>query len=205
MLDFEVFIYGILEKEMAIHSRTIAWKIQWTEERGRLQSIGSQRVGHDRYLLLNSWKCSQIIVKLPKRSTEQNSYEDEKSLEVKWKWKSGLNTRVSSLSLLQGIFPTQGLNQVSHIAGGFFTSWATGKPKNSGVGSLSLLQVIFLTQESNRGLLHCRQILYQLRSNKRLIVLNAAERFNKTKIEQCSLNVTWKSLITLAIAISVDL
>ena len=83
MLDFEVFIYGILEKETAIHSRTIAWKIPWTEERGRLQSIGSQRVGHDRYLLLNSWKCSQIIVKLPKRSTEQNSYEDEKSLEVK--------------------------------------------------------------------------------------------------------------------------
>ena len=36
------------------------------------------------------------------------------------------------------------------------------KPKNTGVGSLSLLQQIFLTQESNRGLLHCRQILYQL-------------------------------------------
>ena len=37
-----------------------------------------------------------------------------------------------------------------------------GKPKNTGVGSLSLLQQIFLTQESNQGLLHCRQILYQL-------------------------------------------
>ena len=37
-----------------------------------------------------------------------------------------------------------------------------GKPKSIGVGSLSLLQQIFLTQESNRGLLHCRQILYQL-------------------------------------------
>ena len=37
-----------------------------------------------------------------------------------------------------------------------------GKPKNTGVGSLSLLQGIFLTQESNRDLLHCRQILYQL-------------------------------------------
>ena len=36
-----------LEKEMAIHSSTIAWKIPWTEEPGRLQSIGSQRVGHD--------------------------------------------------------------------------------------------------------------------------------------------------------------
>ena len=37
-----------------------------------------------------------------------------------------------------------------------------GKPKNTGVGSLSLLQQIFLTQELNRGLLHCRRILYQL-------------------------------------------
>ena len=37
-----------------------------------------------------------------------------------------------------------------------------GKPKNTGVGSLSLLLGIFLTQKSNRGLLHCRQILYQL-------------------------------------------
>ena len=37
-----------------------------------------------------------------------------------------------------------------------------GKPKNTGVGSLSLLQRIFPTQESNRSLLHCRQILYQL-------------------------------------------
>ena len=37
-----------------------------------------------------------------------------------------------------------------------------GKPKNPGVGSLSLLQEVFSTQESNWGLLHCRQILYQL-------------------------------------------
>ena len=36
-----------LEKEMAIHSSTIAWKIPWTEEPGRLPSLGSQRVGHD--------------------------------------------------------------------------------------------------------------------------------------------------------------
>ena len=35
------------EKEMAIHSSTIAWKIPWTEEPGRLQSMGSLRVRHD--------------------------------------------------------------------------------------------------------------------------------------------------------------
>ena len=36
-----------LEKEMATHSSTLAWKIPWMEEHGRLQSMGSQRVGHD--------------------------------------------------------------------------------------------------------------------------------------------------------------
>ena len=36
-----------LENEMAIHSSTLAWKIPWMEEPGRLQSMGSQRVGHD--------------------------------------------------------------------------------------------------------------------------------------------------------------
>ena len=37
-----------------------------------------------------------------------------------------------------------------------------GKPKNTGVSSISLIQGNFPTQESNRGLLHCKQILYQL-------------------------------------------
>ena len=36
-----------LEKKMAMHSSILAWKIPWTEEPGRLQSMGSQRVGHD--------------------------------------------------------------------------------------------------------------------------------------------------------------
>ena len=36
-----------LGKEMANHSSTLAWKIPWTEEPGRLQSMGLQRVGHD--------------------------------------------------------------------------------------------------------------------------------------------------------------
>ena len=36
-----------LEKKMAIYSSTIAWKIPWTEEPGRLQSTGLQRVGHN--------------------------------------------------------------------------------------------------------------------------------------------------------------
>ena len=36
-----------LEEEMAIHSSILVWKIPWMEEPGRLQSMGSQRVGHD--------------------------------------------------------------------------------------------------------------------------------------------------------------
>ena len=43
-----------LEKEMAIHSRTIAWKIPWTEEPGRLQSMESQRVNMTERLHLTS-------------------------------------------------------------------------------------------------------------------------------------------------------
>ena len=37
----------LLEKEMATHSSILAWEIPWTEETGRLQSMRSQRVGHD--------------------------------------------------------------------------------------------------------------------------------------------------------------
>ena len=55
------------------------------------------------------------------------------------------------------------------IKPGFPALWADslpaelqGKPKNTGVGSIFFLQRIFLTQELNRGLLYCRQILYQL-------------------------------------------
>ena len=76
---------------------------------------------------------------------------------------SGQNTGVGSLSLLQGIFPTQGLNPgLPHWRQIFLSVEPQGKPKNTEVGSLSLLLRIFLTQESNQGLLHCRQILYQL-------------------------------------------
>ena len=118
-------------------------------------------------------------------------------------WSSpGQNTGVGSLSLLQGVFPTQGSNsglphcrqilyqlshkgsprilawiaypfsressqpkdwtQVSHTAGGFFTSWATREAQEYWSGGPSLLQWIFPTQESNWGLLHCRRNLYQL-------------------------------------------
>ena len=75
----------------------------------------------------------------------------------------GKKSGVGCHAILQGLFPTQGSNpespalQVDSLA-----AEPQRKPKNTGVGSLSLLQGIFPTQESNRGLLHCRLILYQL-------------------------------------------
>ena len=44
-----------LEKEMATHSSILAWKIPWSEDPGRLQSMGLQRVGHD-------WETSLLIL-----------------------------------------------------------------------------------------------------------------------------------------------
>ena len=51
-----------LEKEMSTHSRTLAWKIPWTEERGRLQSMGLQRVGHDWETSLPFLYCYYLLI-----------------------------------------------------------------------------------------------------------------------------------------------
>ena len=60
-----------LEKEMATHSGTLAWKILWTEKPGRLQSMGSQRVGHDWVFSLSlsffSWVISLYQVMFKKK------------------------------------------------------------------------------------------------------------------------------------------
>ena len=52
----------LLEKEMATHSSILAWKIPWMEEPGRLQSLGSQRVGHDYFSVLWSILVFQISI-----------------------------------------------------------------------------------------------------------------------------------------------
>ena len=78
-------------------------------------------------------------------------------------WNSpGQNTRVDSLSLLQDL-PNPGIQPRSptlHVDS--LPAKPPGKPKNTGVGSTSPLQRIFPIQEWKQGLLHCRQILYQL-------------------------------------------
>ena len=47
LFDYNAALDLLGEKVMAPHSSTLAWKIPWTEEPGRLQSMGSLRVGHD--------------------------------------------------------------------------------------------------------------------------------------------------------------
>ena len=70
---------------------------------------------------------------------------------------------MGSLSFLQGIFPNPGIEpRYPTLQVDSLPAEPQGKSKNTGVGSLSLLQGIFPTQELNWGLLHSRQILYQL-------------------------------------------
>ena len=54
-----------LEKEMATHSSTLAWKIPWMEEPGRLQSTGLQRVGHDWVTSLSFLFLLPLTIHLP--------------------------------------------------------------------------------------------------------------------------------------------
>jgi len=87
-----------LEEEMATHSSILAWEIPWTEETGRLQSMGSQRVRND-------WATES---ESKSRSVVSNSLGPH-GLYSPWN-SPGQNTEVGSLFLLQGIFPTQGSN-----------------------------------------------------------------------------------------------
>ena len=64
-----------LEKEMAIHSSTIAWKIPWTEEPGRPQSMGSQRVRHD-------WATSLHFMKKLKEEMERVVKEPDENNQI---------------------------------------------------------------------------------------------------------------------------
>ena len=97
-----------------------------------------------------------------------------------WKWKSlhpvdslqpdGLHSPCNSPGQNTGVgfpppgdLPNPGIEPRSPtLQAGSLPAEPPGKPKNTGVGSPSLLQGIFPTWESNWGLLHCRQILYQL-------------------------------------------
>ena len=104
-----------VEKGLVTHASVLAWRIPWTEELGRLQSMGSQRFRHD-------WATHTFTHIFRVALAKWISCEWSESCSVmsdSW-WPHGLyspwdspgqNTEVGSLSLLQGIFPAQGSNQ----------------------------------------------------------------------------------------------
>ena len=66
-----------LEKEMVTHSSILAWKIPWREKPGRLQSTGSQRVGHDWVTSLKCHLRSEVQYQsptIPQQITPQNQW-----------------------------------------------------------------------------------------------------------------------------------
>ena len=130
------FHFHALEKEMAPHSSVCAWRIPGTVEPGRLQSMGSHRVGHD-------W--SDLAVGVINPAVEKAAWWNDSELKF---WSQ---TESESGSIMSDSLQPQGL----------YSPW-NSLGQNTGVGNLSLLQGIFPVQWSNSGLPHCRQILYQL-------------------------------------------
>ena len=111
-----------LEKGMATHSSILAWRIPWTEEPGGLQSMGLQSQMTE-WLIL-SLSHSQKCPKWSESCSVVSNFLWPHGLYSPWSY-LGQNIEVGSLSLLQGIFPTQGsnpglphcrqiLNQLSH-------------------------------------------------------------------------------------------
>ena len=123
---------------MATHSSILAWKIPWIEEPGWLQSMGSQRAGHD---LVTK---QQIVNKIKIKHLEHCESESE--------------VTQSNLTLCDPL-------DCSLLDCSLFHPWDFPS-KNTGVGCHFLLQEIFPTQGLNPGLPHCRQMLYHL-SNQR--------------------------------------
>ena len=110
-----------LEKEMAIHSSILAWRIPWTEEPGGLQFMGLQRVGYDwatnvnfshlgELLSFSGWVDGCGCVSHSVMSDALWLHGTVACLLCLWNF-PGKNTGVGCHFLLQGIFPTQGLNQ----------------------------------------------------------------------------------------------
>ena len=112
--------------------------------------MGSQRIGPDwatftftwGKLGFTSWLTVSSINAVKYKRTVLIKWCGQLILDWKWKWKS--------LSHVRSLQPH-----------GLYSPW-NSPGQNTGVGSLSLFQGIFPTQGSNLGLLHCRQILYQL-------------------------------------------
>ena len=69
------YIYDPLEKELATHSKILAWKTPWTEEPGRLQSMGLQRVGHSLVTKQQQINIHGILLSLNKEGNSAICYD----------------------------------------------------------------------------------------------------------------------------------
>ena len=128
---------------MATHSSTLAWRIPWREQPGRLQSMGSQRVGHDWATSLACFNCISFCICLFGIHSSQGQlyylcvrmFSQVHIYETPWTvahrapspWDfPGKNTGVAAISSSRDRDWTR-LSCVSCIAGRFFTAWATGE------------------------------------------------------------------------------
>ena len=130
-----------LEEDVATHSSILAWRIPWTEEPGRLQSMGSQTIRHN-------WVTNIITVHF-----YTNFEFVPAAVLLHWRF---FDACVFSWS----VCPT--LCDPMNCSSPGSSVHETFPGKNVGVGCGFLLLGIFPTQGSNPGLLHCRQILYHL-------------------------------------------
>ena len=118
------------EKAIAPHSSTLAWRVPWTVEPGRIHSMGSLRVGHD-------WATSLSLFTF---------------MHWRRKWQpTPVILPGESQGGEPGGLPSMGSHRVGHnwrdlAVAGLYSPW-NSPGQNTGVGSLSLLQGIFLTQE----------------------------------------------------------
>ena len=128
MLEIQVWSLGwedLLEKEMATHSSTLAWKIPWMEKPGRLQSVRSQRVGHDWATSLQLQGILIFILSFPGHSVVKNLPANAKDLQV-WSlgWEDPLEKEMATNSSIlvweipwteePGGLPSKGSQRVRH-------------------------------------------------------------------------------------------
>ena len=147
-------ICKMTREEMATHSSILAWKIPWTEEPGRLQSTGSQRVGHDwvTSLSLFTFHIKWLITKLHLYWAIEIFYEKDTVATKSWHLEMW-NVCVHACFVAQSC-PTLCDPMDCSLPG--FSVHRDSPGKNTEVGCHALLQGIFPTQGSNPGLLHCR-------------------------------------------------
>ena len=103
----------IVEKAMATHSSTLAWKIPWTEEPGRLQSMGSQRIRHD-------WAIS--LSGIGEGNGNPLLYSCLENPRNGGAWWAAVYGVTQSLTRLKWLSSS---SSSTCIASGFFTSWVT--------------------------------------------------------------------------------